>query len=331
MSQTTDQPAGAPAHTTKVTILIPSAPYRSADEVLINLQKIKPHGVDLEIFVIKGTWLPIQRNMGIKAATGDYIFFFDDDIIIPPGIIEQALKTFENNPDVQVVGGPNITPPENDYIQHCFGFAHASPFVGLETAARYRPTRGIKKVSEKHLITCNLAFRTKTLKENLFDPHICPNEENELLARLSKKGHLLAYNPDFFIYHHRRKNVQAYVKQIFNWGRGRTLHSIKRPGHFDFTFFVPVVFLFYLLSLVWIHMPWYFLPLAAYCALDVIFSAGTAAEFKKVSSFFVMLVLFPLTHLTYAFGLLAGLSTLWRQDKTLPEEKDFLIIKIDLT
>jgi len=315
----------------KISILIPSAPDRSVDDVLDNLKKIKPYNTDLEIFVIKGNWLPVQRNMGIKAATGDYIIFFDDDIVIPKGVIEEAIETFENNPDVQVVGGPNVTPPENDYIQHCFGFAHASPFVGLQTAARYRPTKGIKKVTEKHLITCNLAFRAKTLKENLFDPVICPNEENDLLARLTQKGYLLAYNPDFFIYHHRRKTLKAYMKQIYNWGRGRTLHSIKSPSHFDLSFFVPLFFLFYIISLIFIHEPWYFLPLVLYIFLDTVFAIQTALEAKKPSAFWMMMFLFPLTHLTYAIGLLIGVSVVWQEAKRIPEEKEFLLIKVELT
>jgi GT2 family glycosyltransferase len=268
--------------------------------------------------------------MGIKAATGEFIFFFDDDIIIPAGSIEKALETFQNNPDVQVVGGPNVTPPENGFIQYCFGFAHASPFVGLQTAARYRPVKNITKVSEKHLVTCNLAFRAKTLKENLFNPQICPNEENELLGRLTHKGFLLAYNPEFFIYHHRRKTVKAYSKQIFNWGRGRTIHTVKQPSHFDPAFFVPLVFVLYLLSLIFLHAGWYFLPLAFYGILDLIFAAQTAWEYQNQPAFFTMLALFPLTHITYALGLVAGFFDAWKE-KTIPDEKEFLLIKVELT
>ena len=317
--------------TIKISVIIPSAPDRSVEPVLHNLETIRPNHVALEVFVIKGTWPPIQRNMGIKAATGEYIFLFDDDVIIPGGTIEKALETFERNPDVQVVGGPNLTPPENDYIQHCFGFAHASPFVGLQTAARYRPVKEINKVTEKHLISCNLAFRGKMLKENPFDPKIFPNEENELLSRISGKGHLLAYNPEFFVYHHRRKNLGAFMKQIFNWGKGRTMHSLKKPKNFDPLFFVPLLFVFYLVSLIWIHAPWYFLPLAAYILLDFVYTIETALTFKKWASLALMFWLFPITHIPYALGLLAGFAGYQREEKKLPEEKEFLLIKIDMT
>lgn len=284
-----------------------------------------------EVFIIKGTWPPIQRNMGIRAATGDFIFLFDDDIIIPKGSIEKALETFEHNPDIQIVGGPNLTPPENDYIQHCFGFAHASPFVGLQTAARYRAFKKIGKVTEKHLISCNLAFRAKVLRDNPFDPGIFPNEENELMGRISGKGHLLAYNPDFFVYHHRRKTLGAYMKQIYNWGRGRTFHSLKRPAHFDPMFFIPLLFLIYLISLLWFRPAWYLLPLTAYMILDFVFAVETGATFKKWSSLAVMLWLFPVTHITYALGLLEGfVSFRNEEEKKIPEEKEFLLIKIGM-
>lgn len=319
-------------NTVKISIIIPSAPDRSVEPILQNLEKVRPKNATFEIFVIKGTWPPVQRNMGIKAATGEYTFLFDDDIIIPEGSIEKALETFERNPDIQVVGGPNLTPPENDYIQHCFGFAHASPFVGLQTAARYRPIKGINRVTEKHLISCNLAFRTAVLKKHPFDPEIFPNEENELISRISKNGHLLAYNPGFFVYHHRRKKLSAYMKQIFYWGQGRTMHILKKPMNFDLLFFVPLAFVVYLASLIWIQYSWYYLPLATYLLLNLVFVIETGLKFRKWSSMAVMFWLFPLTHIIYGLGLLTGFWGYWKDEgKKIPEEKEFLLIKIDMT
>ena len=307
----------------------------------------------MEIFIIKGTWPPLQRNMGIKAATGDYIFFFDDDIIIPAGSIEAALATFQKNPPpahhaisksteatIQVVGGPNITPLENSFIQQCIGQAHASFFTGLQTCIRYRKSHAPKTVNENHLITCNLAFRTKILKENLFNPELFANEENELLGRLVRKGNLLAYNPDFFIYHHRRKNIAQYAKQIFKWGEGRTLHTLKRPAHFKPTFFIPLLFLGYCISLIWLHptetnAAVYYVPLVIYLMLALIFSTMTCMREKKSRGrprwtyILVLPLLFFITHISYAFGLLWGFFTIFKE-LHLPEEKDFLLIKIEL-
>ncbi len=317
----------------KISIIIPSAPYRSPDEVLLNLKKIKPNHLEFEVFVIKGTWPPLQRNLGIKLATGQYIFFFDDDIIIPAGSIEKALETFEKNPQVKVVGGPNLTPHNNSFLQHCFGQVHASHFIGLETAVRYYKAPNLNIVNENHLITCNLAFKSEVLKENPFNPDLYANEENELLGRILRKGNLLAYNKDFFIYHHRRKNLKAFLKQIFKWGEGRTLHTIKKPKHLKLTFFIPLVFLFYILSLAFIRNTIYIFPLFLYLLLDFYFSLQVAYKEKKIHYMSIMPWLFLATHLSYGIGLFWGFITNFKKDHHHHNltEKDFEVIKIEMT
>lgn len=311
----------------KISTIIPSAPYRSPQAVIENLQQIRPANLEFEILVIKGTWPPLQRNLGIDKATGDYIFFFDDDIIIPAGSIENALKTFDQNPKIQAVGGPNLTPKANSFIQHCIGQALSSFFTGLDTCVRYYQAKPPGKVNENHLITCNLAFRKNIIKENLFNPELYENEENELLGRILRKGNQLAYNPEFYIYHHRRKNIFLYLKQIFNWGKGRTLHSFKQPKHFSFVFFVPAIFLLYLIDLVFYHPTWYIYPLFLYTLINLFFSIKICLEQKKITFFFVMPWLFLLTHLSYACGTIYGLFKI-KTKKELPDPKSFeLIVK----
>ena len=44
-----------------------------------------------------------QRNIGIREATGDTIYFFDDDVILEQDFLQKMNKTFNDNPDY--VGG----------------------------------------------------------------------------------------------------------------------------------------------------------------------------------------------------------------------------------
>lgn len=291
----------------EISIIIPSAPERSFSKIVENLRRIKPDGIAMQIIVVKGTWPPIQRNLGIKKATGEYIFLFDDDIEIPAGIIEKVLLKFKRHPKIAVIGGPNLTPPENNFLQHCFGFAHGSWFTAGKTCARYSASKESLTANEDTLISCNLAFRAENLKANPFDQTIFPNEENDLLGRMSAKGVGMIYTPKFFVYHHRRKSLQAYIRQIFNWGKGRMKRTIAKPQSFSPMFFVPLAFVIYLVSLLFYRPSWYLIPLAAYIFLDIIFSITAAFKGKNIPCFFTMLFVFPFTHIFYAIGLLAGL------------------------
>ena len=290
----------------------------------------------MQIIVVKGTWPPLQRNLAIEKAKGEYVFLFDDDVIVPGHVIEKVIKAFGENPDgstidsPDVIGGPNVTPPKDGFMAHSFGLAHASYFAGASTAARYFPARRLKKVTESHLISCNLAFRAEVLKQNRFDPHIFPNEENELLGRLQRKGYKLGYDPDFFVYHHRRRNLQGYIKQIFNWGAGRTLHMSGRPAHFNPVFLVPLAFLLYLLTLAFFNPFWYLAPLGIYLLLDFGFSVSASFKAGCICTFFIMLWLFPLTHIVYALGLIWGLVRHFRRPPPLPNPKDFQTIEIEI-
>ncbi len=327
------------AHTEKVnirriasiSIIIPSAPERSFQEIIENLRRIRPENIAIQILVVKGTWPPLQRNFAIKKASGEFIFLFDDDVIIPAGTIKKVLKAFNQNSNFDVIGGPNLTPPDNGFLQHCFGYAHASYFTGAGTAARYFPSRRIKRATENHLISCNLAFRAGVLKAHPFDPKIFPNEENDLLLRLQRLGYKLNYDPDFFVYHHRRKNLKSYIKQIFNWGSGRMARTLKKPDNFSPFFFVPLAFLFYLASLPFFHPMWYAVPLFLYLLLDFVFSLAVSFKERCLCFFLVMLALFPLTHIIYALGLIAGTATGFTAYRHLPAEKDLQTIEFNLT
>lgn len=321
----------------KISIIIPSAPDRSTDDILANLKEICPSDLLMEVIVVKGSWPPLQRNMAIEKAAGDIIFLFDDDIIVPKGAIEKALEVFAENPEVQIVGGPNLTPPTDSFWQHCFGETLASYFVAFHTAVRYFPAKNLKKVQGDHLISCNLAFRAKILKENLFDPQVFPNEENELMARISRKGNRLCYEPAFFVYHHRRKTLGKFMQQVFKWGVGRTIHTLKRPAHFSISFFVPIGFLFYIMSLLLIIISgnilpfWYLLPLAVYLMLDIFFVLYSSLRAKNVGMVFVLLWLFPLIHIVYSLGLLWGFGRFSDKNFQKYTVADFKMTVLEIT
>ena len=52
---------------------------------------------------IKNSFQAVSRNNGRKAASGDYLFFLDDDNLVHLNIFNELLKVFEHNPQVGLV------------------------------------------------------------------------------------------------------------------------------------------------------------------------------------------------------------------------------------
>jgi glycosyltransferase involved in cell wall biosynthesis len=45
-----------------------------------------------------------QRNTGVAAASGDFLFFFDDDVVLDTHFIEEIVRIFKNDPDKEIGG-----------------------------------------------------------------------------------------------------------------------------------------------------------------------------------------------------------------------------------
>ncbi len=73
----------------------------------------------LEIIIARGKHPSVQRNTALRAAKGDIIYFLDDDSVPLAGNLRHAFAHF-SDPAVQIVGGPNICPPDAPQIEQAF-------------------------------------------------------------------------------------------------------------------------------------------------------------------------------------------------------------------
>jgi succinoglycan biosynthesis protein ExoA len=248
------------------------------------------------------------RNYGVAVARGSVLHFVDDDVEVPPDTAAKLLALFSAHGEVCVIGGPNLTPPDDPAFSHLSGEVLASPWGSGLAHVRYSRVRE-RPAAEQHLILCNLAVKREIFESGLRFPVLFGGEENVLMGRAAHAGHRLLYSPEVWVHHRRRTNWSGYVEQMFRYGRGRALALLYAPGTFHVAYFAPVVLLVYLIglpALAWVSL-WALAPLCVYALGSFVAAGAIALRRRRLGWLPGLITLFALTHIVYAAGLVASL------------------------
>lgn len=260
----------------------------------------------LEVFVSEGTQPSRQRNEAAWKARGEIIYFLDDDSCPVPDALKRIVGHFEDE-KVAVVGGPSITPEGDSLLQRSFGAALGSFLGGFSIRNRYGRVGKARISSENELILCNLAFRRSLfIEEGGLNERLYPNEENELMNRLQKKGYRLIHDPDAYILRSQRKTLMAFIRQMLNYGRGRAEQTLISPSSFRPSHLVPTMFLFYLLTILFSKNLLYLLPLACYLLANFSSSIYAGCKEGEPRFFYILPPIYFIMHICYGAGVLWG-------------------------
>jgi len=244
------------------------------------------------------------RNHGVAAARGRVLYFLDDDVLVPPHLIAELNRTFAEHPEIDIVGGPSLTPPDDPDFGQLTGEILASPLGTGVTRVRYVKAPA-QRATERHLILCNLAVRREVFETGIRFPVLFGGEENVLMGHADRHGFELRYVPEIWVHHRRRARLREYVSQVYRYGCGRALALRFAPRTFHPAYLVPVAFTGYLLALPVLALagPLAALPLAAYGAAIGVESVRIAVRRHAPRWLPALPPLFLLTHVSYAAGL----------------------------
>jgi len=290
-----------------VTVVIPTRPGQAEILALVAARGLDYPREQLEIIVARGRQPAVQRNAALKMARGELIYFLDDDSRPAPGNLRRAVPHF-TEPEVQMVGGPNLCPPEAPPLEQVFAVALSSWLAFGPSRARYEAVGQLRPSTEKELILCNLIARRKALQQlGGFDESLYPNEENALMDQLVKAGATLLYDPEMIVYRRPRPTLKAFCKMLLSYGRGRAEQFRLHPTFGSTLNFVPPLFCLYLVLLPLFGLKG-LAPLGFYASALV--GQTLASTFQKGFYHSVSaLPLLVLTHLLYGLGFWRGLFT----------------------
>ncbi|MBK5275013.1 MAG: glycosyltransferase [Desulfuromonadales bacterium] len=273
---------------------------------LSSLRQMKAAGHSFEVLIAEGCSPSRQRNAAANEARGEIVYFLDDDSRVTPDCLTVCAQALEDE-TIAVAGGPSLTPSDDSQLQQLIGCALSSLLGAGAVRNRYRAHGSARITTEKELILCNLAMRRSAfLQSGGFDDRLYPNEENELLDRISTSGLKLFHTPEMAIQRSQRRTLRLFARQMFSYGRGRAQQTLI-TGHGSIISFAPLFFLIYLGLLPLLPCTAVSLaPLSLYGALVVLFSAATAVSSGKLSRL-LLIPLYPLLHICNGYGLLCGL------------------------
>jgi cellulose synthase/poly-beta-1,6-N-acetylglucosamine synthase-like glycosyltransferase len=250
-----------------------------------------------------------KRDIGINLSKGEIAAFIDDDVFPKKQWLKRAVEIFESGAQIGAVCGPAATPENDTYFRKVSGFIYSSFLGGGGYRYRYMPE---KPRFVDDYPSCNLLIRRDVLKKvGGFNTEFWPGEDTVICLKIVKDLKLkIAYDPDVFVYHHRRDFFAGHMNQVTNYALHRGYFVKKfpetslRPGYF-----IPSAFTAYLISFLYplvFGMRWlsvWSVPLEIYVLLlftDSIRTAGPAYAAPTMAGIF-------LTHIYYGVYFLKGL------------------------
>ena len=157
------------------------------------------------------------RNTGAAAAKGEVFAYTDSDCMADIDWLYYLISTLVSG-DYAGVGGPNVTPPAQNWIQACVAAAPGGPSHVLLT-----------DTIAEHIPGCNMAFYRWAFESVCgFDPEYHKaGDDVDFCWRIQHAGWVIAFSPTAIVWHYRRFTLRAFLKQQDGYGEAESLLRFK--------------------------------------------------------------------------------------------------------
>ena len=162
------------------------------------------------------------RNRALPYALFDWLCFFDDDIVLPENYFINFEKLSDSANAFDILGGPNLTPPNSSHLEKIIGFYLENLLVCGPMSLRYKFNK-FQKISEYgfRLSLCNLFVKKSSFSKFKFDSIMRTAEENDLFYKIKTANGKFLFSNSLYVWHGRRSSISLFLRQINNYGYGR--------------------------------------------------------------------------------------------------------------
>lgn len=172
------------------------------------------------------------KNTGLERATGDYVFFGEDDLELPRGFISTLIDHLKKN-KADIISGRRIWPQPNETKEQSFERANKknnSPVLYdfLLTDCETK----IKSDMEVYLLDASMLLTRKAAKAlrwdtDLFIDFVGWRSESDFQLSAAEKGFKMIFCPHVVAYH-----LPKYAKKIPKWSYLRYDLWVMRNNYF---------------------------------------------------------------------------------------------------
>lgn len=254
--------------------------------------------------------VPYAMNIGINYSKGKYIIRLDAHADYSYDYISKCVY-YLNITDADNVGGITITKSRG--------------FVGNVIAKMLSCKFGVGnsefRTNGKSGYTDTVpfgAFRKEVFKKlGGYDERLTRNQDNEMNYRIRKNGGKIYLSSDIRSSYYCRDSLKGIVDMAIKNGKWNVITMKLCPGSMSARHFIPLMFLLSLILLPLlgyqfnILLKLFLIEIILYFMLDIIFSFNQS---NKISEFFLLIVLFPIFHITYGIGSILGLLNLLKKE-----------------
>lgn len=248
--------------------------------------------------------VPCAMNIGIKNAEGKYIIRLDAHADYAEDYISKCVHYLDTM-DADNVGGLAET-KSSGFVGNTIAMMLSSKFGVGNSQFRTNGKSG-------YVDTVPFgAFRKEVFdKWGGYDERLVRNQDIELNYRIRKNGGKVYLSSDIHLSYYCRDTLRGVSKLALTDGKWNIITMNLCPGSMGIRHFVPLCFVLSLIMLpliaifvckyIWIL---FMIEILLYLLCDIIFSAVAA---KGIKPFMLLLVLFPVFHISYGVGSLKGI------------------------
>lgn len=257
---------------------------------------------------------PAGNNLGIDAASHEYVLIMDGHTAYPPDYIKKVVQGSIETGSDNYGGIIEVLPRENTLIARTLAIVNTSPFaVGN---AHYRI--GSNKVREVDSVPFGCFKRTLFDRIGMFHPDLPRAEDRDINARIKASGGTIYLDPSIKCQYFIRSRLLDYLKWIKANGYWVFYASHFTPVKFrSWRNYIPLLFVlncivflavYFLIPPVFVSI--ICIPQILYVLLDLVFSCRIGISKRRPISAALALFIFPLTHLAYGWGSILGILKL---------------------